>query len=499
MGNLLVHHEHRHTANTLEEFDYSNVQSWSEETVSQWVTNVLSSMETQGIGTNNNGTTNAGSILQLNDIQQTIKKNKVDGKKMCELDRDDLFQMFNANDESSRSKVLKTFQPLAAILYHNDLSRKRKKTDEKKDLDAKLSLVVLRKLESFISLYKYTEADDFSAKIEAWDCIRMLAANLAVKEHILHSYLSKDTKETLEALELMLKSYGNDKNAKRELEKAKLIAKEAGLTYWKNLPNYASDVQIKLLIVEQSLTTIHKLCPFVWRMNNNYDRETSRTAPLKFSVALTIGPWYLEWNEMSLVVPQKCCSSAILYIEELGLPLAKKKINSLLPVIAEFVTKWNVERKYSTDTCNGLHFVYELLSELNIKKDFSSPILASLLKQIKTNGSAELVFPDIQEHYSMLTQNKSSPTTSTFNNTSLITKHKELDNFLWKNLQFLSPNDLMLLKCVDCALFSRWNTCHDLQFIPNGCFFKDPEIMTHCLNQKNFADKSFIAANSSLQ
>ncbi len=44
---------------------------------------------------------------------------------------------------------------------------------------------------------------------------------------------------------------------------------------------------------------------------------------------------------------------------------------------------------------------------------------------------------------------------------------------------------MMMFKCIDTAIHSKWNSYRYLDHRPNDCFFGDPERLTQSLKQLN--------------
>lgn len=466
--------------------DILHVDSWSVETVCNWATTTLlttnmnsscnsaSSCGSNSINNNMNlmispspvqqsGSSDGtnGSAPHIEDIQNRIKQYQIDGKALLCLNEDDLVKKFTISDARLQMMIMRGIRMLRDIQQKRNEKGSLSETSliEKNEKD---SLIVLHKLESLTNLQKSMETTDFSSLLNSWQSLRQLAMDLGVSEYLLNSYLSKQNTATCTTLDLLLQIYGNDTKVRKELLKAQTVAKDAIRSYWRGLETYQSEVKIKLLIVEQSSITIHKLCPLAWRMNNTYTDHSASNAnpspePLRFIAALTIGPWYLEWNESNLAIPQKCCAKAIIYSEDIGKIMSFKDMDKALPVVARVVSDWNVSKTYNDQLCNSYHFVYELLTALDALKPVTGHMLSSFLEGIESQGSTELAFVDLHEQYVAQNSYKSPTTSYDISSPSRdrmveLATHKDVDNFLWKNLQYMESNDVCLF-CVIISIF----------------------------------------------
>jgi len=356
------------------------------------------------------------------------------------------------------------------------------------ELNEKNTLVVLNKLEAIPALKNIAKPTDFSAMLNGWELLRQYASNLAVPTQMLESFLSKKTNETIQAISTLVDVYGCNEITRKELMRAQAAAFDASRAYWKNFEDYNGEIKIRLLIVEQSnQVSIESVCPVRYRMiNTNPSEQKKLHEPTKFITAITIGPFYLEWNESNLIIPQKCCSKAIVYSEELGKVVSRKMIDGALSQVASFVTTWNHGRLYSELTCNCYHFVSELLTELNVMKPVSGRLFENFMIQIESQGSAEMCFTNPQKQYVGMNSSRATSSYSDKQSECLSTPtHRELDEFLWHNLQYLESDDIMMFKCIDTAIYANWNSFRCLEHRPSDCFFGDPERLTQSISQIN--------------
>lgn len=150
-------------------------------------------------------------------------------------------------------------------------------------------------------------------------------------------------------------------------------------------------LSLRLLLIEKHTpTTIQDesfsdtLSPFATFINQ---RKTKI-----YHFALCVGPWMLEWNETSFVVPKRCVFNAAFYANETGFNMGKLDSEFAIKQAAKTVSQWNKTKVYNHETCNSRHFVDTLFSALT-----SRIITGNNFEQFKATGykeTPEVVIPD---------------------------------------------------------------------------------------------------------
>jgi hypothetical protein len=173
-----------------------------------------------------------------------------------------------------------------------------------------------------------------------------------------------------------------------------------------------------------------------------------------FHSALIVGPWYLEWNDSSLIVPRKCYSGAAVIAADIEKQFTGSlQVKEVLDKMADVICHWNATYTYSQKDRNCQAFVDDICAALNIELKFGGS-LNEYLKQLRKNGRCALKFyltPTLQKTLGM------TESSVTFAN------HKELDKFVHtineKDSMYLditAPDDKVLLKSFDRAFWLRY-------------------------------------------
>lgn len=92
----------------------------------------------------------------------------------------------------------------------------------------------------------------------------------------------------------------------------------------------------------------------------------SRTSG-KYHFAVAVGPWLIEWDEVSLIIPKKAYFNATFFIVETGFHIGNLDCDYAMSQLIGFSKLWNSTRLYSESTCNSWHMVKELFMALTGK------------------------------------------------------------------------------------------------------------------------------------
>jgi hypothetical protein len=106
-----------------------------------------------------------------------------------------------------------------------------------------------------------------------------------------------------------------------------------------------------------------------------------------FHTALIVGPYKLEWNNTSVILPRKCMLSAIDSFE-IGEFVGEELITEKLKVIAETIADYNIYRTYDEISCNSQNFIDELCKKLELKVKFKN-YLKRYINILRNEGKAE--------------------------------------------------------------------------------------------------------------
>ncbi|KAG2373290.1 hypothetical protein C9374_012279 [Naegleria lovaniensis] len=192
-----------------------------------------------------------------------------------------------------------------------------------------------------------------------------------------------------------------------------------------------------------------------------------------FHSALVVGPWYLEWNDSSLIVPRKCYSGAAVLAADVDRSFKGPQVGEALDKISNIICNWNSNMMYSQQKANCQHFVDEICSALGIELKFKGA-LGDYCEKLRTFGSCELNYTIPKE-----LKEKCEFTQETWKFTS----HAQLDDFVHtickKDPLYFEKrqDDWSLLKSFDRAFWLRYyknKKSEDFKPCSNGCPFSDP-------------------------
>jgi hypothetical protein len=201
---------------------------------------------------------------------------------------------------------------------------------------------------------------------------------------------------------------------------------------------------------------------------------TLRLAPQfgLFHSALIIGPWKIEWNNSSLIVPRKCMASAVVAFDLVEIN-GEENIKDKLQTLAEAISEYNVTKSYDQMNCNCQQFVDDLCKRLELPIAFKGQ-MAEFMDRLRKTGKCESKYTipqDVLEK--MRARNKKEPGSITFTtmpNFDLeqtsgeitFTSHEQLDevvnNIVTADAAFLysaGKDDYKLLKAFDRAFWLR--------------------------------------------
>lgn len=385
--------------------DYTNVNSWTVDDVCFWVLKEL---------------TNTSRVPTTSFDVQRIRSNQIDGKAMLQLDDEGLMKL-GIHNPNHRVLILKAISSLDDM----DVSRSdmRKMLKIEKD-----SLLAMQKMEdALVRVCPGYVRNKCGTDVNIAG--KQLAMSLVVEEDMISSFLNKEESATQSVLDLLSQIVSDDSTSVERLKKVERIIEDAAYSYWKGLGDYTGDIKIKLLFVEDSPSTIEKLCPIIYKMNN---AEAEKCMPLKFIAAVTVGPWYLEWNETNLVVPRKCCANSIVYAEEIGKPLGTLEIDCALSRTAQFITNWNASKTFNAETCNSTHFAQELCESLELKwPTYTAGQFSDFLERIHSTGVSEMSLAPVNNLQA------TSPKPNI-----IFKSHREFDEYLWEYMQSFDSDDV---------------------------------------------------------
>ncbi|KAL9644818.1 hypothetical protein ABK040_009276 [Willaertia magna] len=195
-----------------------------------------------------------------------------------------------------------------------------------------------------------------------------------------------------------------------------------------------------------------------------------------FHSALIVGPWYLEWNDSSLIVPRKCYSGAAVLAADVERCFHGPQVGQALEKIGQVICDWNATMLYSQKKANCQHFVDELCRVLGIELKFKGA-LGEYCEKLRSNGSCKLNYYICKELKEKCGFEQDVIQFET---------HAQLDQFVKEILEKHSiyfdmsksgQDDWLLLKSFDRAFWLRhFKTKKHDDFKPceSGCPFGDP-------------------------
>lgn len=235
----------------------------------------------------------------------------------------------------------------------------------------------------------------------------------------------------------------------------------------KEQDQFVQDIKIKLVISEIVNTPAKRairqlVSPFLDQMNVLPDLGL-------FHSGIIIGPWKLDWNDSSIVVPKKIIAGAAVMTADLDHIHTLKKLEETVDKIAHVICKWNVQKMYRDSGGdkrvygNCQDFNDDLLHALGLKLDFSGP-LKNYMDNLRSKGKCDMEFtiePNFRETFGI--QQRSI----TFKS------HEQLDKFveglLAKEPSFETKykSEWVLLKNFDRALWLKFQKFDTKEYIPH--------------------------------
>jgi hypothetical protein len=205
-----------------------------------------------------------------------------------------------------------------------------------------------------------------------------------------------------------------------------------------------------------------------------------------FHSGVIIGPWKIDWNDSSIVVPKKIIAGAAVMTADLDSIHTLKQLEETVDKVAEVIVKWNIGKLYRDSGGdkklygNCQNFNDDLLHALGIKLEFTGP-LKNYMDNLRTKGKCDMEFtlePNFREFFGM---NFKSITFKT---------HLQLDQFVEKLLavdasfQTNYKSEWVLLKNFDRVYWLKHQKYNDHnEFCPHHsedgktvlCPFGDPD------------------------
>ncbi|KAL9648942.1 hypothetical protein ABK040_008322 [Willaertia magna] len=217
---------------------------------------------------------------------------------------------------------------------------------------------------------------------------------------------------------------------------------------WDNIVDYGifkRDISTKppQLSVKFVLTELNT--SLLKRLERNIAHATNLTKETQFGLfhaALTVGNWYLEFNDDSLINIRHISSTKAVFVIDLFTLTDQITVNEKIGELANFCCKWNGTVKYDQKTNNCQDFVTTVLKEV---------FNFDLMSHLNTNA---------RDFIENLIQWGRCDMKFKMNNGKTIEfkTHSELDQFCY-NLEnkdiSLSAQDRMLLKAFDRAFWLR--------------------------------------------
>lgn len=305
---------------------------------------------------------------------------------------------------------------------------------------------------------------------------------LSDKEKMLETYLNVDYDTTFRFMVETNKSVGGMTSAELKARIDK-FSEESNLfverrTSTLNLKKSKSgtapfNMNIKLVFSEVSLfdrqqtskrnCTENLLSPVVSQFYLPKEME-------KLRCAVVIGPFYLEWNETSLVVPRKCFLKAYELVDE-GILLGSCDANEALNRICDIICDFNGKRTYEENGCNCVTFLDEVMEKFKDVINYTlPPCIDQLLRNMRSVGFVNMdvyltsdnmaVFSDFFDSH---TEGKSPGLVVDMNTMTVnFRNHKTLDQFIYlvreKDPYGYEFRDLLpLLRIMDSVFWVRHN------------------------------------------
>jgi hypothetical protein len=253
-------------------------------------------------------------------------------------------------------------------------------------------------------------------------------------------------------------------------------------------------LKVKLVIVEIHNTTSTRtlrrmLTPIM---------DTFNISPQfgMFHSALVVGPWYLEWNDSSLIVPRKCYAGAAVLAADVDKFFKGPQVNEAIDRITRVICDWNSNKQYSQYGVNCQHFVDELCKVLEINLEFKGA-LGNFIQELRKTGQCELEYTLTPELQKILGVDYSRRRFKT---------HRELDDFvtmvrtkspLYYDIDPVGKDDWILLKSFDRGFWLRhFKNLDAVEHQPHECPFSNPTVsgslapnfFTYKRNAKKYLD-----------
>jgi len=379
----------------------------------------------------------------------------INGEVLLTLTEDDLCSFFHMsrlgkNSSIALDKILFLIQDMKnnKYKYSGKKIQAAKHTQTPKLSPEKAMEAIVKKLKSSTKLATQLSAQQLNEYAE----------NLSIPDKMKNAYLNKE----FDAIKKMFANMAKDDaaqsavTAKKE-EDIEFNIEEIDREEQKNKDNEFSKIKdkikVKLVIAEIAKTSREKtvrkvLSPIISTFNMNPTFGF-------FHSALIIGPWYIEWNSSSLVVPRRCYSNAAIVAIDIPSQLELLGVDTVVDRLSEVIAEWNIHKSYNQTKANCQHFVDAVCDALDIKFNFKGTI-ADYLNKLRTKGKCKVQWnvPDeIRTTFDVKEKKK------------VFASHRELDEFmvrlnevgLLKDTFFKESHqeDYELLKAFDRAFWLR--------------------------------------------
>ncbi|KAG2388984.1 hypothetical protein C9374_014384 [Naegleria lovaniensis] len=142
-------------------------------------------------------------------------------------------------------------------------------------------------------------------------------------------------------------------------------------------------MKVKLVIMKQSHPSIiRQIQAFPDELKNKVTKEM-------LQLAIMVGPWFLEWTDLSIAMVRTKPSCTPLATIELGTVQGLDNMKTAIRKVATLCTYWNASKNYNLHRYNTHSFCYCILKEMRVP--FALPNHA-FLSMMENNGFCELKY-----------------------------------------------------------------------------------------------------------
>eukprot|EP01080_Neovahlkampfia_damariscottae_P002305 gene2305-2773_t len=321
----------------------------------------------------------------------------------------------------------------------------RKSTGYSSSHDKKLELITKERIQ-FEEMEDTEKIEILKRKIEATSKKQLnetklttFSKNLCIAESLITAYLNPDFKKVLDHFKTSYEikthqSFLSSTNSIDQPEENVFELSDSNEDIVQEKEEFPVEefktnqrLKIKIILTENLRTmkqkTLRRLAaPFIHKLG------VGDTNLGLIHSAISIGPWYLEWNNTELCVPKKFYSGSSLLVIDIKHSYEMVDIEKIIEVLAEVITRWNTLHSYEKLHNNCQTFIDDVLMSLDIETDLKlEGYIKKYIQNLRLTGECPVDYqiPEIIQEKCGFKENKITFET-----------HKQLDEFLNTVLEY---------------------------------------------------------------